>query len=1575
MQLTLVAYLLPHLFTRWSANNSVFRGFFEKQKLTGPNFIDWYRQLRIVISIEDKLNYLEQPIPPAPVVPTGQHVAPEILEERKSVSSYVLKMKGYIDNLERLGHLVTLGLGKRNCPQYLAKLLKKKKNAASGAGGSGIFIIEPNTILNRSWIYDTGCGTHICNTTQGLRASRKLKPGALTLNVGIGQREAVEAIGVFYLCLTNGFINRFMNNTIQVSRNNMVCFSAILRDGIFEIDLSNSYTNECSIYAVSNKRAKLDLESALLWHCLLGHISKKHIEKLQHDGLLNSADLKAFEKCVSCMSGKMARKPCTHQVERAKDLLGLIHTAACGPFKIMSRQGANYFITFTEDFNRYGYIYLLKNKHEVFETFKVFQKEVENQLGKTIKALRSNRGGECMSQEFLDHLKDHDIIAHRTPPYTPQHNGVSERRNRTLLDMVTSMMSQTTLPKSFWDYALETATRILNMVPTKKGCEALVKRDTLTKPDKLEPRSSKCIFIGYPKETIGYSFYYPLKNKVLVAQNAKFLENSLITQEVSGSLEDLEIVHMEDTYLSIDTRLNHKKDDREINKPQSHIIPIRGSTRTRHAPDHMCLYIDAEEHELGDLSELANYKAALLDLYDIVWRIPSVEVSPCSIMYAVRCTRPDVAFAQNVTSRFQPNPEFKVSCYTDAGYLTNADDLKSQTGYVFVLNGGGVDWKSAKQSIFATSSAEAKYIATFDASKEAVWVRQFIYGLGVVPTFEKPISMYCDNTGAITIANESGITKGARHFHAKVHYLREVIEYGDVKKYGADRWQGAIRGLIAPSISDDPTHNTSYSGCNNSKISASKQKLTGPNFIDWYRQLRIVLSIKDKLNYLEQPIPPAPELLQTTRDFHSCKQEERKSVSSYVLKMKGYIDNLERLRHPVTLGLGVSLILIGLRKEFDGFVQNYNMHSLGKKINELHPMLKLHDKTLPKNNALALYAILAGHCKRNYPQYLAELLKKKKNVASDAGGSDGFINHFVNNKIQVSRNNMVYFSAIPRDGIFKIDLSNSYTNESSIYAISNKRAKLDLDSALLWHCRLGHISKKFIEKLQHDGLLNSTDLEAFEKCVSCMSGKMEVENQLGNTIKSLRSDRKGEYMSQEFLDHLKDHRIIAHRTPPYTSQHNGVSKRRNRTLLDMVEKTPYEIWHGQVPKLSYLKVWGCEAFVKQDTLTKLDKLEPRSIKCIFIGYPKETIGYSFYYTLENKVLVAQNAKFLENSLITQEYEKWLNVINVEMQSMKDNEVWVLVELPPNGKTIGSKWLFKKKTNMDGVVHTYKARLVAKGYTQTPGIDHEETFSPVADIRAIRILIAIASYYDYEIWQIDVKTAFLNGYLNEEVYIKQPEDFVNPKYPNRRCKLKRSIYGLKQASRQWIKRFYDEIKKFGFTQNRDEPCVYLKSSGSNISFLILICQLCGYKLDKGTEEKETDSQKIITRCSRVDSTYTILVAGKRCSPNPLINYVNLRELELIKVHIIDEMFHNLVSTSVLAVLKPERLKVDKARKESYKSPTRSLFDVGSSRISIFTVNTYVSLGCSGNTTRIMRRTLDINLTFHSVKRSKHNGIVS
>ncbi|KAJ9546917.1 hypothetical protein OSB04_019460 [Centaurea solstitialis] len=185
-----------------------------------------------------------------------------------------------------------------------------------------------------------------------------------------------------------------------------------------------------------------------------------------------------------------------------------------------------------------------------------------------------------------------------------------------------------------------------------------------------------------------------------------------------------------------------------------------------------------------------------------------------------------------------------------------------------------------------------------------------------------------------------------------------------------------------------------------------------------------------------------------------------------------------------------------------------------------------------------------------------------------------------------------------------------------------------------------------------------------------------------------------------------------------------------------------------------------------------------------------------------------------------ESEQWQEAMKAEMQSMYDNQVWELTDLPQHCKAVGRKWVFKKKTDMDGNVHTFKARLVAKGFTQTHGIDYDETFSPVAMLKSIRILMAISAYFNYKIWQMDVKTAFLNGKLTEDVYMEQPEGFEDPKNPNKVCKLLKSIYGLKQASRSRNLHFDERIKEFGFTKSEFEPCVYTKFSGSIVTFLVL-----------------------------------------------------------------------------------------------------------------------------------------------------------
>ncbi|GKB00233.1 retrotransposon protein, putative, ty1-copia subclass [Tanacetum coccineum] len=128
-----------------------------------------------------------------------------------------------------------------------------------------------------------------------------------------------------------------------------------------------------------------------------------------------------------------------------------------------------------------------------------------------------------------------------------------------------------------------------------------------------------------------------------------------------------------------------------------------------------------------------------------------------------------------------PEAELRVDCYCDAGFETDRDDTKSQTGYVFILNGGAVDWKSSKQSTTAMSATEAEYIAASEAAMEAVWIRKFISGLGIVPTINEPIGMFCDNSAALHFANEPGVQKGTRHYHRRYHYVRECIALGKIR--------------------------------------------------------------------------------------------------------------------------------------------------------------------------------------------------------------------------------------------------------------------------------------------------------------------------------------------------------------------------------------------------------------------------------------------------------------------------------------------------------------------------------------------------------------------------------------------------------------------------------------------------------------------------------------------------------------------------------------------------------------------------------------------------------------------------
>ncbi|KAK8564677.1 hypothetical protein V6N12_058260 [Hibiscus sabdariffa] len=386
-----------------------------------------------------------------------------------------LKPTGGVSKDGKCFHCGKTGHWKRNCPIYLEDVKKAK---AVGASVSGIYVIDVHVSTSSSWVLDTGCGSHICTSVQGLHMRRTLAKGDVDLRVGNGARVAALAVGTYVLPLPSGL----------------------------NLNLENCY---------------------------------------------------------------------------------------------LARGGYQYFITFTDDFSRYGYIYLMRHKSEALEKFKEFKNEVQNQHGKSIKALRSDRGGEYLSQDFDELLKECGIVSQLTPPGTPQWNGVSERRNRTLLDMVRSMMSHTDLPTSFWGYALETAAFTLNRVPSKSvqktphemwtgrrpnmsfmkiwGCKAYVKHKMSTK---LEPKSEKCTFVGYPKETKGYYFYN--ENKVFVARTGVFLEKEFLMNSGEGRNIKLEEVQQQQV---IEPEVERISQAVEENSTDLETQPLRRSTRERHEPE------------------------------------------------------------------------------------------------------------------------------------------------------------------------------------------------------------------------------------------------------------------------------------------------------------------------------------------------------------------------------------------------------------------------------------------------------------------------------------------------------------------------------------------------------------------------------------------------------------------------------------------------------------------------------------------------------------------------------------------------------------------------------------------------------------------------------------------------------------------------------------------------------------------------------------------------------------------------------------------------------------------------------
>jgi len=200
----------------------------------------------------------------------------------------------------------------------------------------------------------------------------------------------------------------------------------------------------------------------------------------------------------------------------------------------------------------------------------------------------------------------------------------------------------------------------------------------------------------------------------------------------------------------------------------------------------------------------------------------------------------------------------------------------------------------------------------------------------------------------------------------------------------------------------------------------------------------------------------------------------------------------------------------------------------------------------------------------------------------------------------------------------------------------------------------------------------------------------------------------------------------------------------------------------------------------------------------------------------NVTFFAQEPQCFEEAI---KEEVWREAMDVEMKSIEKNLTWQLVDLPEGKDAIGLKWVYKTKYNEDGSVQRYKARLVAKGYSQQLDVDFNETFALVVHMETIRTVLALAAQLELQIFQLDVKSAFLNGELKEEVYVKQPQCFEVEGKEGKVYKLHKALYGLKQAPRAWNNKIDAYFLQNGFVKSPSEPSLYVKRSGANF---LMVC---------------------------------------------------------------------------------------------------------------------------------------------------------
>ncbi|KAL5757330.1 hypothetical protein ACOSP7_019941 [Xanthoceras sorbifolium] len=420
------------------------------------------------------------------------------------------------------------------------------------------------------WILDTACSFHMCPNRDYFSTYKSVQGGVVLM--GNNHACKIAGMGTIKIKMHDGVVRTLTDvRHIPDLKRNLISLSTLDSngykftggDGVLKVakgslivmkaeKIGKLYILKGSTVtgaAAVSTSSLSDSDVTRLWHMRLGHMSEKGLSELSRRGLLCGQSTSKLDFCEHCIFGKQKRVSFSTAIHRTKGTLDYIHSDLWGPARVPSKGGARYMLTFIDDYSRKVWVYFLKQKNDVFTTFKQWKALVEKQTGRKIKRLRTDNGLEFCQGDFIEFCKNEGIVRHLTVRGTPQQNGVAERMNRTLLEKVRCMLSNSGLSKDFWAEAASTACHLVNRSPSTAigiktpeelwsgkpaeysdlkvfGCPAYAHIND----GKLEPRSKRCIFIGYPSGVKGYKLWCPdpKSPKVIISRDVVFDESAML---------------------------------------------------------------------------------------------------------------------------------------------------------------------------------------------------------------------------------------------------------------------------------------------------------------------------------------------------------------------------------------------------------------------------------------------------------------------------------------------------------------------------------------------------------------------------------------------------------------------------------------------------------------------------------------------------------------------------------------------------------------------------------------------------------------------------------------------------------------------------------------------------------------------------------------------------------------------------------------------------------------------------------------------------------------------------------------